>query len=75
MSKVVKEAVAAAKARATEAQKQNDAAAKSGGFKPSPLGDGVIEKFLRDEIQARQAELVEEAVAEAEGSFAAGATK
>ena len=65
ISPLISESVAAGKARAEAAQKANDAAAKTGGFKPSGLGDGVAEKIIRDEVIARQDAIVAAAVAEA----------
>ena len=73
MDRLISEAVNAAKARAGEAQAVNDKNAARAGFEGSPLGEGVTDKFVRDEVEARKDAIVAAAVEVAIKQFKRGA--
>ena len=72
MDRLISEAVDAAKARAAAAQAENDKNAKRAGFSGSPPGEGVTDKFVRDEVEARKDAIVAAAVEVAIKQFKRG---
>lgn len=66
---IIDEAVNAARNRVEVAEQAAKEAAKGTNFAPASLGNGVTEKFIRDEVDSRREAIIAAVVAEAVAQF------